>query len=428
MSLLWVPVSSAYFCLEMDSVASSVVEKIKGFGASSTGFVKRVFRKQGAKRGDSQLANPIEILKRLQREVFSDLMKLRDRQDKLERILSFYKSVKGSPFIEASTHMTGIVDVAGALLFVESNDEPSFDALNRAGLRTGIYSRFSFETPVRQKDTLTAEFVTSQNSLAYHGVASGSPLALAKVMYMANLNDWLSVASIPLGARCNDFGIGSKQGERLNRFSSSMPPTFSQYYCCGAGLIVRQPNVEFSLAELVSGLGMPPDAAGKRSWLSTFWQINYRPIEEARIALSCLLEIPTSSLQLPKLGTLAIPVGGFRRSIVQAESSPTSAGSFALMLDTEFDETTNVGGWVEVQKLRPSLFQWGFSLSDSPEDELGWGLRLGGKVDGQLNQFQFETFLNFNLGKRVNLQPALVYVADGRTRTPALVFRSSWSM
>lgn len=406
---------------------ASVVERIKGFATSSVGFVKGAFQTPT----DPANKNPIEILKRLQREAFSDLMKLRDRQDKLERMLSFYNSVKESPFLDASTHMTGIVDVAGALLFVKSDDQQAFDTLDRAGLTTGIDSRFVFETAVRQKDALTAELVASHNSLAYHGGVAGSPLVLAKVMYMANINDWLSVASIPLGARCNDFGIGSKQGWRLTRFSSFVPPVFSQYHSFGAGLTVRRSNIAASFAELVSGLRMQPDAAGKRSWLSTFWQINYQPFEEARLALSCLWQTPTSLSLLSKLGTLAIPVGGFKqqtKSGAQVQASSASAGSFALMLELEFDESTNIDGWIEVEKLSTNLFQWGFSLSDTPEDKLGWGLRLGGEINEHLNQFQLEGFLNFNLGKRVNLQPGFVYAMDGRTRTPALVFRSSWSM
>ncbi|KAI4389987.1 hypothetical protein MLD38_002146 [Melastoma candidum] len=37
---------------------------------------------------------PVEILKLLQRELFSDIMKMRARQDKVEKIFSFQKSVK----------------------------------------------------------------------------------------------------------------------------------------------------------------------------------------------------------------------------------------------------------------------------------------------------------------------------------------------
>lgn len=151
----------------------------------------------------------IEILKRLQREAFSDLMKLRDRQEKTERILSFYKTNKGGPFQEGSTHMKGIIDLVGALLFVENDAQMACNALDRAGMRTGIDLRFIFKTAMRQKDVLVAEFASTQNSQVNHDNIRGSPLALDKVMYLANVNDWLSVVLSPLGAQCSEYAVAS---------------------------------------------------------------------------------------------------------------------------------------------------------------------------------------------------------------------------
>jgi len=136
-------------------------------------------------------------------------MKLRDRQEKTERILSFYKTNKVGPFQEASTHMRGIIDMVGALLFVETDDQLASDTLGLAGMRTGIDLRFIFKTAVRQKDILVAEFAAGQNSLPTHGNLCGSPLALEKVMYMANINDCLSVITSPLGAQCSEYGVAS---------------------------------------------------------------------------------------------------------------------------------------------------------------------------------------------------------------------------
>lgn len=151
----------------------------------------------------------IEILKRLQREAFSDLMKLRERQEKTERILSYYKTSKGGPFQDASTHMKGIIDLVGALLFVEDDDQLAYNALDTAGRRTGVDLRFIFKTAVRQKDLLVAEFSASSNSVINHGNVYQSPLALDKVMYLANLNHWLSMVLSPLGAQCNEYGAAS---------------------------------------------------------------------------------------------------------------------------------------------------------------------------------------------------------------------------
>lgn len=149
----------------------------------------------------------IEILKRLQREAFSDLMKLRDRQDKVERVLSFYKSSKGSPFQEASTHIRGEIDALGALLLmIDVNDQNTQDAVRDAGIRTGINSKFTFETTIRQKDKLVTEFVATEKGI---GDALGSPLSLSKVLYAADFSDWFSMVAVPVGARCRDVGVPS---------------------------------------------------------------------------------------------------------------------------------------------------------------------------------------------------------------------------
>lgn len=134
-------------------------------------------------------------------------MKLRDRQDKMERMLSFYKSCRGSPFDEVSTHIKGIVDLLNGLLFVDSSQQ-ACDTLHKAGRRIGIDIRFIFETAVRQKDALIAELVTSPSNIGYLGDVLGTPLVLNKVKYTSNINDQLSVIAVPFGARTTDFEIG----------------------------------------------------------------------------------------------------------------------------------------------------------------------------------------------------------------------------
>lgn len=137
-------------------------------------------------------------------------MKLRDRQDKVERMLTFYKSAKGSPFQEASTHVRGEVDVLAALLMMDSVDEQKIEAIERSGIRTGIQSRFTFETTIREKDTFVAEFVASEKEL---GGTFGGPLSLSKILYAANVSDWFSAVAIPVGARCRDVGVATSSHE-----------------------------------------------------------------------------------------------------------------------------------------------------------------------------------------------------------------------
>lgn len=136
-------------------------------------------------------------------------MKLRDRQEKVERVLAFYKSSKGSPFQEANTHVRGEFDAVGALLMIGTIDESKRNAIERA-IRTGIDSRLTFETTLREKDTLVAEFVGSERGQMN---ILGSPLSLAKVLYAANISDWCSAVAIPVGGRCRDVAVPTNSRE-----------------------------------------------------------------------------------------------------------------------------------------------------------------------------------------------------------------------
>ncbi|KAK9275358.1 hypothetical protein L1049_022622 [Liquidambar formosana] len=424
-------------------LVGSVVDKLKGFAKSSQDFIDSLVHHH---HHNTARRKPIEILKRLQREAFSDLMKLRDRQDKVERILSFHKSSKGSPFQEASTHVWGEVDVLGALLMVNTVDQQNCDALGRAGIRTGIDSKLTFETTIRQKDTLVAKFVASEKGKGYPGDAFGCPLSLSKVLYVANVNDWLSAVAIPVGAQCRDVGIAtnsSHQGKGLTDFSSLGPPLLTQQNGSAIGLTVRKSNVVASLAQLVSGLGMHPNSVRIRHCFSTFGQVVCQLSRGTKLSLLGLHQVSKSSSQHVSLGPLTIPVGIAKHrnapeTSLEASALPmgtnteenVSAGSIALVLESELDESTRIGGWVEMKKSNPKYLQWGVTMSDSPENEFGWGLSFGGIIQGPTSwdHFQVEAFLKFNLGERFSLQPGLVYVMDGPSHIPALMFRSNCAL
>lgn len=147
----------------------------------------------------------IDILKRLQREAFSDLMKLRDRQEKVERIISSQKLSKSGPFQETSTHVRGEVDVLGAILLMGNTDDESFNGLHKEGVRPGLLSRFVFETSLRETDRLVAELVAGYKGEGNHCDFSGRELSLAKVFYEADINDWFSAVAIPVGAHFRDI-------------------------------------------------------------------------------------------------------------------------------------------------------------------------------------------------------------------------------
>lgn len=134
-------------------------------------------------------------------------MRLRDRQDKVEKVLSFYNPQRSSPFQEHGTRVKGEVDILGALLLMSVIDSHSFSALCRAGISTGIHSRLTFETTIRESDSLVAEFVANQKGNVDFGVDFGSELTLSKVLYKASVRDWMSAIVVPTGARCRDVAV-----------------------------------------------------------------------------------------------------------------------------------------------------------------------------------------------------------------------------
>ncbi|CAA6660294.1 unnamed protein product [Spirodela intermedia] len=358
----------------------------------------------------------INILKRLQREAFCELMKLRDRQEKVERALAFYKTGKGSPFQETGgTRMRGVVS------------SPSL--LNMAGIRTGVDSRFIFETVTRQRDTLVAEFVARQDGpSAQVSNVPGSQLTLSKVTYLANINDWLSLVSVPFGARCQDFSFGSYPSQQgLMEPSSFDPPLLNRYLGCAAGLRLKCSNITATASQSVS------------RHLGTFGQFDFQLLEGARVSAMGLWQVSGSPPQRSQAIQMS-PLEPLPSSQAEDEqpsgrrpgAGDSSSGSAAVVLESELDDSSRIRGWVEWVKpdLRSSeqSLQWGLSLSDTPEEEVGWGLAVGGRTSSSQRRVQFEGFLNFCIGKRLTLQPGLVYTVDGKTQFPALVVSSRWAL
>jgi hypothetical protein len=156
----------------------------------------------------------VQILKRLQRQAFYDIMQLRERQEKVERVISLFKATKVGPFAEESTRVKGVVNVAGSLPRDISEAESC------------ISSRFVFEAPVRKKDSLFAELSTEHSYVSQENDHIETPFALSKLMYLSNISDSFSVAVVPKGARCKDFSTD----QNIREVISSDEQRCLQYY------------------------------------------------------------------------------------------------------------------------------------------------------------------------------------------------------
>ncbi|KAL4575462.1 hypothetical protein LXL04_022306 [Taraxacum kok-saghyz] len=382
-----------------------VVDKLKCFTKSTQEFANGVLHNIGL----SRRRRPVEILKRLQREAFSDIMKLRDRQDKVERLISF-KSSKVSPLDQTSTRVKGEVEVLGLLLMIDRIHEENQEAIRKTGIKTGINSKFTFETTIRETDTLKAEFVASNKAQLD---ALTSPLSLSKVVFDAKINEWYSLTTVLLGARCSDL--------LKHDVITSGPSLLNQHIGSGVSLSVRKNNIIASLAQFVS-LQEPHLYP---NYLTTFGQVVYQLSGSTKLLLMGLRQLPKDLGQDPSLGPMGLPIGIFRPDRGTNRVTNHPFGSTALVLESELDSSTRVGGWVEMNDSDTDApLKWGVSVSDLPEDDFGWGVRVGGSV---FERFEVEVFSKMNLGEKLILQPSFVYVADGLNKFPALMMKSSWS-
>jgi hypothetical protein len=139
------------------------------------------------------------------------------------------------------------------------------------------------------------------------------------------------------------------------------------------------------------------------------------------------------SKQFRKLGSFTIPLvlsNQHEASETEPEASPStrtqvSGGSTAIMLESELDGFTKLGGWVEMNTQNPKSVQWVVALSDVSEDSFGWGMGLGGIG---ADHFQAEAYLKFNMGDKFCLKPGFAYATDGNSGIGALMLRSTWSL
>ncbi|XP_027356152.1 uncharacterized protein LOC113865651 [Abrus precatorius] len=410
----------------MESVGA-VLDRLKSFAKSGQDFFDGLLHRR----------NPIEILKRLQRESFSDLMKLRDRQEKVEQILSFYQSSKDGPFREVTTHVRGHVDFLGAFLVLDNLNQHNLDAVNRSGIRTGVDSRLVFETTIGKNDNLAAEFVSTQKGKKEH--VDQMPLSLAKLSYTANLNEWFSLMAIPIGAQCRDVAIASNSfhqlGKGLTDFSSFGPPLLNLHYGSAIGITVRHSNVIASLAQLVAGLGMPSGSNTMENRSSTFGQLMCQFPGGTKLSVLDVYHLPLSSRQLRNFGSFTIPIV-LSKQREPSEAAPealgtlVSTGSIAVMVESELDGFTKIGGWVEMNKSNPKSVQWAVTVSDISEDSFGWGLSFSGINGDSANgcHLQGESYLKFNMGNKFCLKPGFALAVDGNSKIAALMLRSNWSL
>ncbi|CAN6901778.1 unnamed protein product [Brassica oleracea] len=189
-----------------------------------------------------------------------------------------------------------------------------------------------------------------------------------------------------------------------------------------------------SLAQSITSLEGEQGLDATNCCFRTFWQVTCNILRGVKLSLlGChqLLSPPSNSLRY-SAGAITVPVSFLRRGfdmepleMSRDMNHVSSSTSIALKLDALMDESTRMGGWVEIQNSRGKQVKWSVSITDKPEDEVGWGMSIGSRNH---DRFQVESYLKFNIGHGCSLSPGLVYLTNSRERTVGLMLQSHWSL
>ena len=121
--------------------------------------------------------------------------------------------------------------------------------------------------------------------------------------------------------------------------------------------MVKKSNVVASLAQFVSGLGLPTNCSEITNCFGTFGQVVYQLSQSTKLSLLGVHKVPKLSNQRLRLGAMTTPFSIFRQRKLSETSIEENGlqidtygegerldGSVALMLESELDESTRIGG------------------------------------------------------------------------------------
>ena len=158
------------------------------------------------------------------------------------------------------------------------------------------------------------------------------------------------------------------QGKGLTDLSSFGPPLLNEYNGSAIGLMVKKSNLVASLAQFVSG---QVGSNSVQRCFSTFGQVVCQLPARTKISLLGLHQGPKLSREHVIQAAPTIGLGGLVQhlspeTMVEPYNPPlgtnsrenVSTGSIALMLESELDEITKIGGWIQMRESHPGHLEW----------------------------------------------------------------------
>ncbi|CAI5481138.1 unnamed protein product [Closterium sp. Yama58-4] len=289
--------------------------------AEAADMVAAVLEEKKARESEDPVAHRSEVgaLRRLQREAFQDLLRLKDSMHTLQIVTAVVPGADGPRGHSARA------------------------ALEEAGMRSGLLVKFKFETLCRAADLLITELTAGlgEDSSSF---MLGGPINLHKVVYSAEVADGVRVVAAPVGATGTDIAesMNPLKNQGLTRFASNGIPLHQRAKGTALGLSLASSSASFSFAQFLHGWGVTPDAAegGDASaglCSSSLVQLALQPQDNVLLSFSALRRVwpapPLPSapgLHWSELGPMVLPrllpwFGGRSGAVVGGKEDPTRA-------------------------------------------------------------------------------------------------------
>eukprot|EP00899_Mesostigma_viride_P007688 jgi/Mesvir1/16920/Mv15781-RA.1 len=269
----------------------------------------------------------LKTLRRLQREVFQELLAVKGRLDRLEHRTGL-RGKPGTVHEDASSHdsikakFKGQVGVGAAYMAVEDHEtRHARDCLELSGVRTGTQMLLMFEAPFRKADKLTA--VLESGNMSFSEDPTGS-LGLQKVIYEASLGDSVRAYLSPLGCEGRDVVETAslwKDGG-LTRFASRGSALYQRCLGTAGAIEWARDNTTLSIGQFLSGWGGANNAGADISHkdsdgplcASLLAQLTMRPNSKTTLAVTALNRYwppppspSTTALHWSEMGNLILP-------------------------------------------------------------------------------------------------------------------------
>ncbi|CAI7899727.1 unnamed protein product [Closterium sp. NIES-54] len=333
--------------------------------AETADLVVQILDKRSA---DDAFAHRSEVsaLRRLQREAFQDLLRVKDRLHRLEFLSGVRQSPDGrSPRPSAGsvysasaaafgatsgafgtgiagigeesgvwgglgagggsvlggagrTRLHGEIVAGGAFVPTEgARSHSTRAALEQAGMRSGLTVKFRFDTTCRDDDLLSTELTAGlgEDSSSF---MLGGPVNIHKILYSTKLCDGVQLAVAPLGAVGSDMaeGMNPLKDQGLTRFSSGGISLHRRARGSALAFSLRNSAASFTAAQFLSGWGVSQDPEGESAGLcaSSLAQLSLQPQDNVVLSMSALNRLwpspplpSATGLHWSEMGPLVVP-------------------------------------------------------------------------------------------------------------------------